>query len=631
MNTFLNYDKYMTAFIYICQAILLQTHSCMFIKFKYALIVIVMITISCDSPFQAEYGNGVTSMTSPQKLLDTLNKGQALEAPFLDSSMITLDEFSQRKTNQQDLSRAYRDLGWRNHDAGRFGTALVAFDKSLQIAKSSQSLEEEIETNIALGRLFNRFTDYKRSQTYFEQAQKLTEKLANLKIQLVVLHEIAKNELIFKNFTASEEVARAGLKLATNQFLKEKVNLLNALALSLTKQAKYEEAEQVFGKAIALDKEREESISGFLYGNLAECYVRQNRNQEAVNLLLQDYQWSLQDRSFNSAYGAALSLSEVYLDMQQPKEALLYYQIADSIRIIHNFEDNSIDPARLLLKITRLFDDKSFQLQALEKYTTAQEKWVKMKDKENREQLTALISINDALRTIDALKAEKSKSKTINLYLIAISILLSTALGFGGYAYFIRNKRNLHNQRLSELEIQSKTQQLTLLNQAKELQEKQILLQQAESARKENDLALLRSRTEHQALAKNYYNQLKEKMVGIMLTAVQNTELSNDKLLKQLERALLEVNLLETNPFIDTINQNEDGAAFITKLSKIYPELSSEELKLCTFLKLNMSTKEIAEIKSITIAGVNKSRNRIRKKFGLKPEHNLYEFLNQIT
>ena len=65
-------------------------------------------------------------------------------------------------------------------------------------------------------------------------------------------------------------------------------------------------------------------------------------------------------------------------------------------------------------------------------------------------------------------------------------------------------------------------------------------------------------------------------------------------------------------------------------LQEKYPELSTEEVKLCTLLRLNMTTKEIARAKMITIAGVNKSRNRLRKKFQLKPDQDLNAFLLTI-
>jgi hypothetical protein len=66
---------------------------------------------------------------------------------------------------------------------------------------------------------------------------------------------------------------------------------------------------------------------------------------------------------------------------------------------------------------------------------------------------------------------------------------------------------------------------------------------------------------------------------------------------------------------------------FYKNLGKKFPELTSNELRICAFLKLNMNTKDIAAItyqsqKSITVA-----RWRLRQKLGLKKEERLSAFL----
>jgi DNA-binding CsgD family transcriptional regulator len=47
------------------------------------------------------------------------------------------------------------------------------------------------------------------------------------------------------------------------------------------------------------------------------------------------------------------------------------------------------------------------------------------------------------------------------------------------------------------------------------------------------------------------------------------------------------------------------------------------ELKLCSYLRLNLSTKELAEILNKSARTIENARFSIRKKMGLKPEDNL--------
>lgn len=69
---------------------------------------------------------------------------------------------------------------------------------------------------------------------------------------------------------------------------------------------------------------------------------------------------------------------------------------------------------------------------------------------------------------------------------------------------------------------------------------------------------------------------------------------------------------------------------FLKRLKEKYPTISPRELDLCTYLLMNMSTKEIAEIMNISSGGVEVSRYRLRKKFGLGKKQNLTGFLMSI-
>lgn len=56
---------------------------------------------------------------------------------------------------------------------------------------------------------------------------------------------------------------------------------------------------------------------------------------------------------------------------------------------------------------------------------------------------------------------------------------------------------------------------------------------------------------------------------------------------------------------------------FLENLVKTHPDLTINERRLCTFIHMNMSTKEISNITNQTINGINAARTRLRKKFGL--------------
>ncbi len=66
---------------------------------------------------------------------------------------------------------------------------------------------------------------------------------------------------------------------------------------------------------------------------------------------------------------------------------------------------------------------------------------------------------------------------------------------------------------------------------------------------------------------------------------------------------------------------------FLKRLKSAYPDLSPRELKLCAYLRLNISSKEIATLMNISTRGVEISRYRLRKKLNLERETNLTDFI----
>lgn len=71
--------------------------------------------------------------------------------------------------------------------------------------------------------------------------------------------------------------------------------------------------------------------------------------------------------------------------------------------------------------------------------------------------------------------------------------------------------------------------------------------------------------------------------------------------------------------------------AFFDNLIREYPNLTKNERKLCVFLHMNLSTKEIANISKQSIGSINIARSRLRKKFGITgDDKSLIAFLDRF-
>ncbi len=69
---------------------------------------------------------------------------------------------------------------------------------------------------------------------------------------------------------------------------------------------------------------------------------------------------------------------------------------------------------------------------------------------------------------------------------------------------------------------------------------------------------------------------------------------------------------------------------FLKKIRLNYPALTPKDLRLCAYLRMNLSSKEIAPLLNISVRGVEISRYRLRKKFDIDRVENLIDFLMNI-
>ncbi|CAL65346.1 helix-turn-helix and ligand-binding sensor domain-containing protein [Christiangramia forsetii] len=74
-------------------------------------------------------------------------------------------------------------------------------------------------------------------------------------------------------------------------------------------------------------------------------------------------------------------------------------------------------------------------------------------------------------------------------------------------------------------------------------------------------------------------------------------------------------------------NFNEVHEDFFKDVLERFPKLTSKDLKLCSYLKMNLSSKEIAPLMGISVRGVEVHRYRLRKKMDLESDVNLTKFL----
>jgi len=113
---------------------------------------------------------------------------------------------------------------------------------------------------------------------------------------------------------------------------------------------------------------------------------------------------------------------------------------------------------------------------------------------------------------------------------------------------------------------------------------------------------------------------------------LKDLEKLNTKLKTNLNTDLIRIKENKTDKSIETFFSNFEKLYpnFKGFLLGISPKLTSKEIQLCAFLRMNLSSKEIAELHNITPESVHKARYRLRKKLQLTKEEDLSKFILNI-
>lgn len=117
--------------------------------------------------------------------------------------------------------------------------------------------------------------------------------------------------------------------------------------------------------------------------------------------------------------------------------------------------------------------------------------------------------------------------------------------------------------------------------------------------------------------------EIKEELIEIRKTGDQTlTTKDFQNLMKQINNNMTTA---EDKILFDS-NFNDVHDAFLKKIKSVYPTLTIADLKLAAYLRMNLTSKDIAPLFNISLRGLENKRYRLRKKIGLSNEASLTEF-----
>ena len=108
-------------------------------------------------------------------------------------------------------------------------------------------------------------------------------------------------------------------------------------------------------------------------------------------------------------------------------------------------------------------------------------------------------------------------------------------------------------------------------------------------------------------------------------------ELSKSDSLNNSVIKLINSNLNNTNDwklFEEAFNNVDKD--FMKRIKTLHPSITPNDLRLCAYLRLNLSSKEIAPLLNISHKSVEVKRYRLRKKMGLDHDQSLSNYIIEL-
>ena len=473
-----------------------------------------------------------------------------------------------------------------------------------RISENLTAYSKSQPDSLILLKLYNVQAKVYMRQTNYEQGFKSALKALSFAEDLKLDHEIARTKSTLSNLyhytnnkPKSIELKKEVLAYYRKQNNKRRIGLaLNDIGNSYYVIEEYERALAYLEESLSFSQQvRNEGLIGITLFNIGKTHIRLGSIQKGITILERSIRQSryVSHNALSESW-ALKRLGDVYTEeLNQPDKALPYLNraivLADSVGnkddLYQSYRDRSQAYKAMGLFQKALQDHEAYKSINDSVYNIARSREIeRLKTEFETKEKEQQIALQE--KEIIVLEQEASIGN-LQRFLMAIALLLSA---IGVYALRQRLKRNeLENEKVAN-ELAFKKKELTThaLHLAKKNEVLEGLKQKAEELKANED-----SNKGYQHLIRTI-----------------NFDLQDDNNWENFSRYFEEVH----KDFNSTIKSK-------------YPEVTSNELRLMALLKMNLSSKEIANILNISQEGIKKARYRLRKKLDITTEDSLQDLV----
>lgn len=193
------------------------------------------------------------------------------------------------------------------------------------------------------------------------------------------------------------------------------------------------------------------------------------------------------------------------------------------------------------------------------------------------------------------------------------------------YIFYVLHKRKIDKeQRL--LQIKFEREQRELLREKTLENDRKIVELKNEALKNEVKLKSKQLANTAMALVKKNETLTELKKELVLHKNGFDNYYSYKKLLKKVDNSIAHKDEWKVFEY----NFNQVHEEFFNQLKRQFPELTHKDLKICAYIKMNLTTKEIAPLLNISIRGVETHRYRLKRKLNLDNDNSLATYLRNF-
>ncbi|MEZ4847276.1 MAG: transcriptional regulator [Bacteroidia bacterium] len=326
---------------------------------------------------------------------------------------------------------------------------------------------------------------------------------------------------------------------------------------------------------------------------LGRTYRELGQFQKAISLLLESLTLVKKSRSQSKIVETYIAIGKTFHQYEKPVQAITYFDHAIELADSFEFKPHLYEGYKHRARAYASLNNYKMAYQDYLKYTIVSDSIFNRDKSQQIEELRAIYDTEKKEQQIIqqeteiALLEQQEKVSRLQKILLGTSLgLLLLALGWGYYGFRQRMKKAALEKEKIDLELTYKKKELTThaLRLAKKNETLEKLKQKARELKADES-------------GKAGYQQL--------ISAI-NFDLKDENSWENFARRFQEV--------------HHD---FYARVAEKYPDVTPNELRLMALLKMNLSSKEIANILNISLPGVKKARQRLRKKMDLSSQDSL--------